>query len=170
MVTGVFAVVVLSDSVGAVGAVDCRSCRSCRSAVGVLSDFAVVLSYRGSSMRSHHPPGRPPGGPRGRGSGPRTRSDSDMVAPGRDPRPCTLYSTAQHPGLPPVLSAVELRAPTLRGEDSPPAATGSAQRSACRTPYPILASTSVRLDAQRDTDVMRLPALDLCNMNNLHTA
>ena len=48
MVTGVFAVVVLSDSVGAVGAVDCRSCRSCRSAVGVLSDFAVVLSYRGS--------------------------------------------------------------------------------------------------------------------------
>ena len=44
MVTGVFAVVVLSDSVGAVGAVDCRSCRSCRSAVGVLSDFAVVLS------------------------------------------------------------------------------------------------------------------------------
>ena len=51
-------------------------------------------------MRSHRPPGRPPGGPRGRGSGPRTRSDSDMVAPGRDPRPCTLYSTAQHPGLP----------------------------------------------------------------------
>ena len=49
MVTGVFAVVVLSDSVGAVGAVDCRSCRSCRSAVGVLSDFAVVLSYRGST-------------------------------------------------------------------------------------------------------------------------
>ena len=50
MVTGVFAVVVLSDSVGAVGAVDCRSCRSCRSAVGVLSDFAVVLSYRGSIL------------------------------------------------------------------------------------------------------------------------
>ena len=30
-------------------------------------------------MRSHRPPGRPPGGPRGRGSGPRTRSDSDTM-------------------------------------------------------------------------------------------
>ena len=30
-------------------------------------------------MRSHRPPGRPPGGPRGRGSGPRTRSDYDNM-------------------------------------------------------------------------------------------